>query len=191
MRRIGLWNNMDHRTWFPRQQVHWIIKDDTKTWFWINTTASTFVRYKTVKKTYTYENRCPRVQKQKDKIKILNSHDAKILFLTQAYAANKSVVILCLLPLKNLTVISVHFTFASLHVWRKLVMMQLHATDSSWHNDTELNGRGGGPVRFSWQTWRDTRKHSKFYGATCHFRHHCLWAKENNTKQTGDTERAR
>jgi len=53
---------------------------------------------------YMYENGCPCAQKQKDKIKILNSRDVKILFLMQAYTANKSIIILCLLPLKNLTV---------------------------------------------------------------------------------------
>jgi hypothetical protein len=72
-----------------------------------------------------YENGGPRAQKQKDKNKILNSHDAKILFLVQAYTANKGVVILCLLPLKNLTVLSSHFTSASLRMGRKLVMMMM------------------------------------------------------------------
>lgn len=187
MHRIGLWNNTDHRTWFPRQQFHWIKKDDMKTWFWINKTASTFVRYKTIKKTYMYENRCPCAQKHKDKIKILNSHDRKIPFLMQAYAANKSVVILCLFPLKNLTVLLspsvlhlLPFTCDVNWLWCNYVYMPL------------LLPGGGEAVRFSWQTDMTRHwKHSKFYGATCHFRHHCLQAKENNTKQTGDTEHAR
>ena len=44
---------------------------------------------------------------------------------------------------------------------------------------TSLLLPGGVAVRFSWQTdMTRHRKHSEFYGVACHFRHHCLQAKE-------------
>jgi len=158
----------------------------------MNATASTYVVYKTVKQIYMYDNSvsmCTKTERQNENTKFKwckNSFPRVSLHCEQQHRHLMPVAS----EIFNCSLLSFHFTSASLHVWRKLVMMQLHVTAPSWHNDTELNAEGS--VRFSWQTDKMRHwKHSKYYGATSHFRHHCLQAKENNTKQTGDTEHAR
>lgn len=123
MNRIGLWNDTDHITWLPRKQFHWI----SRKWHEI-ITAWTFIWLRTV------TNGCPCAQKEKDKIKILNSHDANILFLVQAYNVNMAC---CLL--KNLTVF---FSPSTLHLlpfmcdikWRWCDYMPLLLPDTMTQN---------------------------------------------------------
>lgn len=110
----------------------------------MNTTASTYVRYKTTKKTYMYENgvsMCTKTERQNENNKFTwceNSFPCASLHCEQQHHH--------LIPVAseifNCSFLSFHFTSASLHVWHKLVMMQLHVTAPSWHDDTELNWGG-------------------------------------------------